>query len=85
MGPSSAIAEVGHQRIGDVLNLQGDHAGALKAYQAYLELAGRLAAANPTNASAQSVLASGHRKVADALEGQGDLDGALKDLAQAWR
>jgi tetratricopeptide (TPR) repeat protein len=54
---------VSHDRIGDVRVAQGDLAGALRAFEADLEIAGRLAASDPGNAGWQRDLAVSYYKL----------------------
>jgi tetratricopeptide (TPR) repeat protein len=68
-------------RLGNVLGLQGDLAGALQAYRDGLAISERLARADATNAGWQRDLSVSRYKVGDVLQAQGDLAGAL----QAYR
>ena len=51
--------------------------GALSAYQASLDIAERLARADPSNAGWQRDLSVSHEKIGDLRQARGDLDGAL--------
>src|SRR5262249_26143180 len=64
-------------RQGDVLQGQGDLAGALAAYRECLQSFQRLAGIDPSSANRQDDLSETHNHVGDALWGQGDLAGAL--------
>ncbi|WP_374692181.1 SEC-C metal-binding domain-containing protein, partial [Accumulibacter sp.] len=67
---------VSHIKIGDLLQAQGDLAGAGAAYRADLAIAERLAASDPGNAGWQRDLSVSHNKIGDLLRAQGDLAGA---------
>ncbi|MFI5459384.1 MAG: tetratricopeptide repeat protein [Isosphaerales bacterium] len=69
---------VSHGKLGDVLVVQGDAAGALKAYQAALAICERLATQDPSNAEWHHDLSVSHEKVGGVLVAQGDMAGALK-------
>jgi len=64
-------------RIGNVLEAQGDLAGALTVFRRSLMIAERLAASDPTNRQRQRDLSVNHEKIGDVLKSQGDLFGAL--------
>jgi hypothetical protein len=55
---------------------QGDLAGALKSYQDSRDIIGRLAKADPGNASGQRDLSMSYNKIGDAQKEQGDLSAA---------
>ncbi|WP_338413388.1 tetratricopeptide repeat protein [uncultured Sphaerotilus sp.] len=64
-------------RLGNVLGLQGDLAGALQAYRDGLAVSERLARADAMNLDWQHDLSVSHSNVGDVLQVQGDLAGAL--------
>jgi len=64
-------------KIGDVQVAQGDLAGALQSYRQDLEIAERLAAADPGNAGWQADLAASHGKLGQVYAALGDTDEAL--------
>ena len=64
--------------IRDRRTAQGDLAGALESYQAGLDIAEKLAAADPGNAGWQRDLSVSHNKIGDVRTAQGDLAGALE-------
>jgi tetratricopeptide (TPR) repeat protein len=66
-----------HDRIGDILQAQGDLAGALAAYQRSMDIRARLAASDPSNTGWQRDLSVSHNKIGDILQAQGNLAGAL--------
>jgi tetratricopeptide (TPR) repeat protein len=68
--------------LGDVLQTEGDLAGACNAYAEDLAISRRLAAAHPTNAGARLDLAVALSKTGDVLRAQGDLAGAGKAFAE---
>ena len=69
----------GHQRVGDVLSVQGDRAGALAEYRADLGISQRLAEKNPDSAEWQGALAASHQRVGDVLRDRGDRAAALTE------
>jgi hypothetical protein len=56
---------VAFSRVGNVQVAQGDLAGALKSYQDSRDIIGRLAKADPGNASGQRDLAVSYNKIGD--------------------
>ena len=84
--PSSAEASAQVQRdlsisfnkVGDILKEQGDLDGALRSYRDDLQIAQRLAQADPSSAQAQRDLSVSFDNVGNILKEQGDLDGALR-------
>src|SRR5205823_4219070 len=74
---------VGYERIGGVQTAQGDLAGALKSFQAALDIAQKLAAADPSNAQWQRDLSISYNKIGGVQTAQGDLAGALKSFQAA--
>jgi tetratricopeptide (TPR) repeat protein len=68
-------------RLGDVLDLQGDLAGALQVYRDGLAISERLVRSDAKNAGWQRDLSVSHNNVGQVLLAQGDLAGAL----QAYR
>jgi tetratricopeptide (TPR) repeat protein len=68
--------------LGNVLQLQGDLAGAGKASAEMLATLRRLAAADPSNAGAQRDVADALNRTGEVLEDQGDLVGAGKAYAE---
>lgn len=65
-------------QIGDVQVKQGNLTDALASYQADLDIAQRLAAADPGNAGWQRDLSVSHEKIGDVLEARGDIDAAIE-------
>jgi predicted negative regulator of RcsB-dependent stress response len=63
--------------IGDVLVSQGDSAGAMAAYQAWLTIAEGLAKQDPANTLWQHDLVLSNAKIGDVLFSQGDRSGSL--------
>ena len=64
---------IGHQRIGDILFVQKDYAGALAEYELYNKRAGEAARLDADNGEWQRFLANSHMMIGDVL------------LAQNWR
>ena len=79
---------IAYNRVGDVQgnpntsNL-GDLAGALESYRRSLEIAERLAAADPNGAKAQRDLAVGYGKIAQVQNAAGDVAGSLASHRRA--
>jgi hypothetical protein len=67
---------VSHNKLGDVARAAGDLAAARAAYQASLDIAVRLAAADPANTTWQRDLSVSHNKLGDAAVAAGDLAAA---------
>lgn len=67
-----------HQRIGDLLQVQGNLARALDAYRAAMVVRQRLVVADPENADWQRDLAVSHERIGDVRVRQGDLAGAME-------
>ena len=65
-------------QIGDVQVKQGNLTDALASYQASMDIAQRLAAADPGNAGWQRDLSVSHEKIGDVLEARGDIDAAIE-------
>ena len=63
---------VSHERIGDVLEAQGDGPGALAAYRKSLAVREALAARDPANTQWQRDLSASHDRNGDVLEALGD-------------
>jgi predicted Zn-dependent protease len=74
---------VAFSRVGNVQVAQGDLAGALKSYQDSRDIIGRLAKADPGNASGQRDLAVSYNKIGDVQKEQGDLSAARQETG--WR
>lgn len=72
------LEEVLLNEIGDVRVAQGDRAGALRAYEAGLTIAQRLASRDPENAEWQRDLSVSHNKIGEVRVAQGDRAGALR-------
>jgi tetratricopeptide (TPR) repeat protein len=70
---------------GNMLQAQGDLAGAQAAFQRALEICQPFAAADPSNAQWQRDLSISHEKVGDILQAQGDLGGALAAFNESLR
>jgi tetratricopeptide (TPR) repeat protein len=68
---------VSHERIGDVLQAQGDGPGALAAFRLSLGIRETLAARDPANTQWQRDLSVSHQKIGNMLQVQGDGPGAL--------
>jgi tetratricopeptide (TPR) repeat protein len=68
-----------HNKLGQVMNLQGDLAGALQEYRASLAEMQEAAAKDPGNDRRQQDIAKAHRNIGDVLVDRGDLTGALKE------
>ena len=66
-------------KIGDVQRAQGDLGGALKSFQASMEIVRKLAERDPGNAEGQRDLSISHERIGDVQRAQGDLGGALKN------
>ena len=71
-----------HDRIGDVLEAQGNLPEALKSFREGLAIAERLASADPGNADWQRGLAVSHAHLADVYRRSNDPDNALAALRQ---
>jgi tetratricopeptide (TPR) repeat protein len=67
------------ESIGDVLQAQGDLAGALREYRAGLQVHERLSASDPLNAGWQRDLSGSQDRIGNVLQAQGDLAGALRE------
>jgi tetratricopeptide (TPR) repeat protein len=70
------------EELGDVQSAQGNTAGAGKAYAEGLVIFRRLAAAQPTNVSAQRAVAVAVERTGDVLQAEGDLAGAGRAYAE---
>src|SRR5580693_102638 len=68
---------VSHDKIGDVLALQGDRDGALAAYRASLAIRETLGRGDPGNTNCQRDLSVSHNKIGEVLASQGHRDSAL--------
>ncbi|WP_282606361.1 hypothetical protein [Pelagibius sp. Alg239-R121] len=75
---------VSHNRIGDVQVAQGDLSGALKSYQAGLEIADRLASQDPGNAGWQRDLSVSHERIGDVWIKLGKEQTALVSYSQSY-
>jgi tetratricopeptide (TPR) repeat protein len=73
---------VSYDRIGDVLEAQGNLPEALKSFRDGLAIADRLARADPGNADWQRALAVSHAHLADVYRRSNDPDNALAALRQ---
>jgi tetratricopeptide (TPR) repeat protein len=69
---------VSHERIGAILQTQGDLPGALKAYQASMTIRDKLTALDPNNTEWQRDVSISHNNIGAILQAQGDLPGAQK-------
>jgi len=69
---------VSYNKVGGVLEAQGNLPEALKSYQGSLAIRDRLAKADPGNAGWQYDLGIGNERIGGVLEAQGDLASALK-------
>ena len=74
---------VSQDSLGDVLQAQGDLAGARKAYGESLAVRQRLAAADPGNAGRQRDLSVSQERLGDVLQAQGDFAGARKAYGES--
>jgi tetratricopeptide (TPR) repeat protein len=74
---------VSQDSLGDVLQAQGDLAGARKAYGESLAVRQRLAAADPSNAVWQGDLTASFDRLGGVLRDQGDLAGARKAYGES--
>ncbi|MGE0290071.1 MAG: tetratricopeptide repeat protein [Bradyrhizobium sp.] len=68
---------IAHERIGDVLNDQGDLPGALKSYEAKRMVMAALTATDPTEAEWRRDLSVAHERIGSIHAAQGDLPEAL--------
>jgi tetratricopeptide (TPR) repeat protein len=66
------------QRMGEVLQAQGDLCAALEAFKKSMAIAHQLAERDPANAQWQRDLSVGWQRIGGALQAQGDIRGALK-------
>ena len=69
---------VSQERIGDLLQAQGDLEGALREYRASLEVSGSLSDADPSDLGSRRDVSVSHDRIGDVLQEQGDLTGALR-------
>ena len=67
-----------HDKIGEILGVQGDDPGALRAYRKSLEIAETLAARDPANTEWQRDLSISHEKIGHILAAHGDSPAALE-------
>jgi len=77
-----AALAASYEKVGTVLVAQGKLPGALKAYQADMTIADRLAKADPGNASWQRDLAMSHADLADFYAKTGEREKARAALGQ---
>ena len=68
-----------HNKLGHVMKLQGDLAGALQEYRENLAVMQEAAGKDPGNARRQQDIAKAHRNIGDVLVDRGDLTAALKE------
>jgi tetratricopeptide (TPR) repeat protein len=68
---------VSHDKVGDVLKVQGDLPGALAHFQTGMKISDRLDKADPDNSQWQRDLSVSHDKIGDVLKAQRDFSGAL--------
>jgi Flp pilus assembly protein TadD len=73
----------GLRNLGNVLEAQGDLAGARQAYSESLTVTRRLTAADPSDLRWQSGLGASLRSLGGVLEAQGDLAGALQAIGES--
>ena len=71
---------ISHDRIGSVLQAQGDLVAALREYRTSVMIAGRASAADPANSAWQRDLGIAHEHLGEVLQALGDLPGALKEF-----
>jgi tetratricopeptide (TPR) repeat protein len=71
---------ISHDRIGSVLQAQGDLVAALREYRTSVMIAGRAGAADPANSAWQRDLGVAHEHLGEVLQALGDLPGALKEF-----
>ena len=71
---------ISHDRIGSVLQAQGDLVAALREYRTSVMIAGRASAADPANSAWQRDLGVAHEHLGEVLQALGDLPGALKEF-----
>ena len=75
--PKGRDVAAGYERIGNMLRLQGDLAGAMAANQKSMDIVEALATSDPTNVEWQRDLSVNHNKIGAVLQSQGNLAGAL--------
>ena len=68
---------ISHSRIGEILEINGDHQGAMNEYQKALAIREELYAADPNDPALQRDVAVSYFEIGEALTALGDITGAL--------